>query len=141
MKLKNTTIISRNFGNEMEKIEIKKTDRTPKIVLDKESGIFEISGASIPEDAIDFFSPAIKWIEKYVEKPNPKSVFNFNFKYFNSASSKIILDFILRLREIQNKGKEILIRWHYEEDDEDMEEIGRLYGGVSNIPFEYITYQ
>ena len=32
---------------------------TPKVVLNAESGVFEISQMSLPEDAVDFYAPIL----------------------------------------------------------------------------------
>jgi hypothetical protein len=58
--------------------------------------------------------------------------------YFNTASSKIILDILMKLEEIQEAGNEILIEWHYEEDDEDMQEAGEEYSEIVEVPFSFI---
>ena len=76
----------------MEVIKIKGTDDTPTIILDKESGIFEISGRSLPEDVTTFYEPVLNWLDEYQEEANPKTVFAFKLVYFNTASSKLILD-------------------------------------------------
>ena len=48
----------------MEALIIKEDEGTPKIILDKDKNIFEISGNSLPEDIIAFYSPVFSWIKK-----------------------------------------------------------------------------
>ncbi len=123
----------------MEVINIKGTEDTPDIILDKESGRFEISGRSLPEDVNLFFEPIMDWIDDYSENPLNKTVFNFKLEYFNTASSKIILDILLKFEEIAEDGKEILIKWYYHADEEDMLEAGEEYADIVVIPFEYVV--
>ena len=52
----------------MEVIKLKGTDDTPAIILDKENGIFEISGRSLPEDVTTFFEPVLNWLDEYQEE-------------------------------------------------------------------------
>ncbi|GAB4340029.1 MAG: DUF1987 domain-containing protein [Flammeovirgaceae bacterium] len=120
----------------MNKFSIEGTEDTPKIILDKASGIFEISGRSLPEDSAEFYEPVLNWLESYSSQANPKTVFNFKLEYFNTASSKLILDILSKLEEIQG----VTIAWYYHEDDEDMQEAGEEFSELVELPFEFKTY-
>jgi hypothetical protein len=124
----------------METIKIQGTEDTPKIMLDAENEIFEISGRSLPEDVSSFYEPVLNWLNEYAESPNGKTVFNFKLTYFNTASSKLLLDILMKLEEMHEKGQEVLIRWHYPEDDEDMAEAGEEYSDIVDVPFEQVSY-
>jgi len=124
----------------MEVIKIKGTDDTPDIILDKDNDIFEISGRSLPEDVTTFFEPILNWLDDYAEEANEKTIFSFKLVYFNTASSKLILDILMKLEEMHENGKEILIKWYFPEDDEDMEEAGEEYADIVDIPFEQVSY-
>ncbi len=124
----------------MEVIKIIGTDDTPSVTLDAQNEIFEISGRSLPEDVAAFYEPILDWLDRYAEEPNEKTVFNFKLVYFNTASSKLILDILLKLEEMHEEDKEILIRWHFPEDDEDMEEAGEEYADIVEVPFEQVSY-
>ena len=120
----------------MEILNLEGTEDTPKIILDKKNGIFEISGRSLPEDSAEFYRPVLEWIEQYGEQPNTSTDFAFKLEYFNTASSKLILDVLSALEDI--KGMKIL--WYFHEDDEDMEEAGQEFSELVEIPFEFKTY-
>lgn len=120
----------------MEALKIQATDETPSVVLDPANNIFEFSGKSLPEDVTLFYGPVLDWLDKYGSSPRPKTTFDFKLVYFNTASSKLILDILFKLESIHESGTEILVRWHYEEEDEDMKEAGEEYGELVSIPFE-----
>jgi hypothetical protein len=124
----------------MEVIKIKGTDDTPSIVLDKDSEIFEISGRSLPEDVSTFYEPILNWLDEYAENPNSKTVFSFKLVYFNTASSKLLLDILMKLEDLYENGNDVLIKWYYPEDDEDMQEAGEEYADIVDIPFEQVSY-
>jgi len=124
----------------MQAIKIKGTDDTPNVILDKENGIFEISGRSLPEDVAAFYEPILNWLDEYAEDPLDKTVFNFKLEYFNTASSKLLLDVLLKLEDMYDDGKDVLVRWHYPDDDEDMEEAGEEYADIVEVPFEQVSY-
>jgi hypothetical protein len=124
----------------METIKIQGTEDTPKIVLDAGNEFMEISGRSLPEDVSSFYEPVLNWLSEYAENPNKKTIFNFKLTYFNTASSKLLLDILMKLEEMHEKGQEVLIRWHYPEDDEDMAEAGEEYADIVDVPFEQVSY-
>jgi len=110
------------------------------VILDTENEILEISGRSLPEDVTAFFEPILNWLDEYSEEPNEKTVFSFKLVYFNTASSKLILDILMKLEEMYEDGKEVLVKWFFPDDDEDMEEAGEEYADIVNVPFEQISY-
>lgn len=124
----------------METIKIQGTEDTPKIILDKENEILEISGRSLPEDVSSFYEPVLNWLNEYADNPNDQTIFNFRLTYFNTASSKLLLDILMKLEEMHEKGLNVVIKWHYPEDDEDMAEAGEEYADIVDVPFEQISY-
>ena len=124
----------------MSPIIISATDDTPGIRLDATNDIFEITGRSLPEDVTKFYKPILDWIDDYAQSPNAKTVFDFKLSYFNTASSKIILDILMKLEGMHNDGKSISIKWHYPSDDEDMMEAGEEYADIVDVPIELVEY-
>jgi hypothetical protein len=124
----------------METIKLQGTDDTPSVILDKANGVFEFSGRSLPEDVNAFYEPILDWLSDYSEETNEQTVVTFKLVYFNTASSKLILDILLKFEEIGEAGSDVLIKWYYPDDDEDMEEAGEEYSEIVEIPFEKIPY-
>ncbi len=124
----------------MEKIIRKATDETPKVTLDAEEGIFELSGKSLPEDATEFYNPILDWLDVYGISPKKSTTVVFKMDYFNTASAKMVLDILMKLEEINEEKGGVNVEWHYLEDDEDMEEAGEEYADIVDIPFENIAY-
>ncbi|MBO4371911.1 MAG: DUF1987 domain-containing protein [Bacteroidales bacterium] len=111
------------------------TADTPSVILDAERGIFEISQMSLPEDAVDFYSPILAWLREYAQNPNPETVFNMKLEYFNTASSKQLIQILLILQEMKDRSN-VLVKWFYKEIDEDMLALGEEYKQIMQIPFE-----
>ena len=124
----------------MDLLSIEATDETPKIILDPENNVFEFSGKSLPEDVLTFYGPVLDWLEGYGDSANKKTVFDFKLVYFNTASSKLILDILFKLEELHEAGADISIVWYYQEEDEDMEEAGEEYADLVDVPFELRSY-
>lgn len=123
----------------MDLLCIEATEDTPKVILNKDKGEFEISGRSLPEDVNTFYDSVIQWIEDYSESPNPRTIFKFRFTYFNTASSKIILDVLTIFEEMVENKHDVLVRWYYPEADEDMLEAGEEFSEMVEVPFEFIA--
>jgi hypothetical protein len=120
----------------MQALKIQETDDSPRITLDKENGIFEISGRSLPEDSAEFYQPVLKWIASYSQEANISTEFVFKLDYSNTASSKFIHEIFVALEKI--KGVKII--WWYLDEDEDMEEAGKEFAEQVSIPFEFKKY-
>lgn len=125
----------------MEAISIEGTPKTPTIKFDPSSGVLELKGRSIPENSIEFYKPVIDALDKYSSNPKPVTNVNIQLEYFNTSSSKCILDLFKKLESINSNGSAVTINWHYEEDDEDMLEAGEDYQAIINVPFKMVQVQ
>jgi hypothetical protein len=122
----------------MENIILQPTPKTPSVKLDAQSGMVEIKGRSIPENSLEFYKPLIEWVEKYAADSQNETNVHIQLEYFNTSSSKCLLDFFKRLETINNK---VVINWYYEQDDEDMLEAGEDYEAIINVPFKMIEVE
>ena len=124
----------------MEKISIKATSKTPQVEFNQDSGVLEITGRSIPENSVDFYKPILEWLDDYtkIAKDKKQTVFKFQLEYFNTSSSKCILDIFRKLEKLYTDEVNILIKWYYEEDDEDMYESGEDFKEIMDIPVELV---
>ena len=117
-----------------------KTQDTPEIILDKAGSKFDFSGNSIPENTKKFFQPVFDWIEEYNKNPNDETVVNFKMIYFNTSSTKSILDIMIQFKELAKNGEMLIINWYFSEQDEDMLEAGEGFSKMVRFPFNYIKY-
>jgi len=122
----------------METLTINGTLKTPEILLNAEKGMLEFKGRSIPENSTEFYKPVFDWINEYSKKPKSTTSVKMHLEYFNTSSSKRILDIFKKLEKIKKAGNEVSINWYYDEDDEDMLEAGEDYESIIKIPFKMI---
>jgi hypothetical protein len=121
----------------MSNLNIEDSIKTPSITLVADSGVLEIKGKSIPENSIEFYRPVFEWLDAYSLAPAPKTEFKVRLEYFNTSSSKCLLDIFRRLETLSLSGKsQVKVSWYYEADDEDMMEAGEDYQALVKIPFE-----
>jgi len=122
----------------MEPIIIEGTPKTPTVKFDSGEGIFKLEGRSIPENSVEFYKPLVDWLESYKEHPLPKTTVEVKLEYFNTSSSKCILDVFKKLELIHKAKNDVEIKWYYEEDDEDMLEAGEDYDSIIKVPFKMV---
>ena len=122
----------------MEPLFIEGSPKTPSIKFDVDLGLLEIKGRSIPENSIEFYKPLVDWLDEYAGSPLKLTKVNVQLEYFNTSSSKCILDVFKKLEAIHNAKNEVIINWYYEEDDEDMLEAGEDYESIIRVPFKMI---
>lgn len=122
----------------MEDIKIEGTPKTPTVEFKHSDGTLLIKGRSIPENSIEFYKPLIDWIGAYAQSPQENTLVSIKLEYFNTSSSKCILDVFKKLESV---GSNVLIKWYYEEDDEDMLEAGEDYDAIINLPFNMIEVE
>ena len=123
----------------MDTLNIKGTAETPNVIFDPASNLFEISGKSLPEDVKEFYNPLLKWFKGYSEAPNATTTLKVKMDYFNTASSKMILELFELLNEMHGEGKAVTIEWYQQEDDEDMMDAGNDYADMLEVPFKMIS--
>lgn len=122
-------------------LKISGTEDTPEIMFNQEKNEFTISGRSLPEDVTSFYAPVFEWLNEFTENPINNAVFKFKLEYFNTASSKIILDILMRLEElVLSDNATVTIEWHYSEADDDMLEAGEEYKELVELPFNLVSY-
>ena len=125
----------------MESIQYFKTDRTPFVSLSP-NGEFKISGISIPEDSTAFYKPILAWLADYSKSPQAETTAHFIFDYFNTSSSKDILEVFKALGVLHDSGKsKVSVKWEFEDDDDDIRECGEDYQSITGMTFEMIEVE
>jgi hypothetical protein len=125
----------------MKPLKIEGTDNFPRIYFDPAKGIFEIIGKSYPADGVVAYERVFNWLTDYCKAPNKQTTFDVHLIYFNSASAKILFHIFKILKEIQDSGFDVLIRWHYPDGDDDLEEAGSEIADILGLPIKLIKYQ
>jgi hypothetical protein len=125
----------------MENLKLEGSAKTPTVSFDAANGTLELKGRSIPENSVEFYKPLNDWIDTYGATPKEITTVDIKLEYFNTSSSKCILDLFKQLEGLNGKGTEVKVNWYFEEDDEDMEEAGEDYQAIINIPFKMIEVE
>jgi|688.fasta_scaffold1894407_1 hypothetical protein len=114
----------------MENLNIQGGEKTPSFNFNASEGKIEITGRSWPEHALQVYEPAFKWLEEYFKNPATKTVVNLKMEYFNTSSSKVVLDILKKIDQLSLIGKDVEINWYYEYDDPDLKEHGNMIKSI-----------
>lgn len=118
----------------MENLTIQATAISPMINFVAGKGLFEIKGRSVPENAMKFYDPLLEWTKAYVKNPLSETLLELHIEYFNTSSSKCLLQIFKQLEAIHGKSTQVRMIWFYSEDD--MLEVGEDYQMLLKIPIE-----
>jgi hypothetical protein len=128
-------------------LTILKTEKTPEITLDDSHQLFQVKGNCLPENIRDFSQIVTEKLDVYLhdlgrknENDSKSKPFRVNFKlgYFNTAAAKFIADVLMLVKSHIQKGSNIKIYWHYNEDDYDMLEAGEDIAKMVEVPMTFV---
>lgn len=122
----------------MESLIMNGSPKTPDVQLNGDTGILKLIGRSIPENSLEFFQPIYDWIDQYCEHPKSNTVLDVRLEYFNTSSSKCLLDIFKKLERVNGNRTHVAVNWYFERDDEDMAEAGEDYQAIVELPFNII---
>lgn len=118
----NYCVVSSKSEIKMENLVIEQTAHSPLIDFST-NGKLKLEGRSLPEDVNALYNPALEFV---LNLNVEKAVLDINLEYFNTSSSKKLLD-LMKTLEANNKVGSVLINWHYEEGDDDSLEMAEIY--------------
>jgi hypothetical protein len=117
---------------------IAETRSTPHFEFNPQSGFVLFEGKSAPEHVMQFFEPIFGALREYMRTGGPLEV-HAKFTYFNTSSSKALLDLFELLSEHHQEYGNVRVFWHHDPDDEDMLESGEEFADDTNLVFEYVV--
>lgn len=124
----------------MENLYIEATKSSPEIDFNKDTNTLSLKGESYPENTAQFYEPVFKWLESYLEELEDAQVnVNMELIYFNSSSSKALMDIFDTLEEASEDGKNIVVNWIYDEDNDAALEYGEEFAeDMESLTFNLI---
>ena len=127
----------------MERLVIEQTESTLGVDFDPGSGRLALRGESYPENAFKFFSPVLEWLEKYLAdlKPGARVSVEMDIVYFNSSSSKALMNVFDTLEASASAGVGVAIAWRYHEENEIALDCGEEFAEeLSACAFDMVPY-
>lgn len=124
----------------MDTLKIDATTSTPEINFDPNTNILKFSGKSYPENVSEYYGPVFKWLEEYIKSLGDEEVsVNMELVYFNSSSSKVLMDFFDLLEEACQNGKKITVNWIFDAENDSAQEFGEEFQeDVESLKFNLV---
>ena len=98
-----------------------------------------LRGESYPENAAAFYGPLLVALKDYLAgRRNDAIRVDVDLIYFNSSSTKMLLNLFELLNDAASNGNEVTLNWYYDPDDETVKEFGddlaEDYGELNYCP-------
>lgn len=116
----------------------KDTFFTPHVYFDANKGYCLLEGESYLENTWEFYERLCDWLREYTKTGRPIA-FDFKMVYFNTSSSKGILEILTTLKEYQDAGGEVQVKWYYPEEDDDILEEAEDFIEDTHLDIELIS--
>lgn len=111
----------------------------PSVNFNAETGVCEIAGESYMEEAYKFYLPLINWIKEFILNEKRPLIINFKLTYFNTSSSRLIVDILDTLRKLKEDGNQIKVKWYFDPDDPDVKDEVEDFEIESGLDIELIA--
>jgi hypothetical protein len=125
----------------MQKLQLEESISTPFVLLDPKTGLLEITGTSTPEDSFAYYKPIFNWLDNYSTSPNESTKLTIKLDYFNTSSSKCVLNILKKIEKLSLSGNVVEVIWHYHPGDKDMIEIGSDLQSILKVPFQLLKME
>lgn len=110
----------------------------PYINFDAQTGVCEIEGQSYITNTYAFYEPIYSWLEKFLADTELPIVFHIKITYFNTSSSKCILEILRILKKFEDNGGKLVVNWHLNRQDEDLEDEVQYFSMATNLEINLI---
>lgn len=120
---------------------MEETKSTPYINFDDTKNLLLIRGESYPENTAGFYAPVFNWLVDYLSRTIAGITVNLQITYFNSSSSKVLMDFFNLLEEAAGRGTAVAVNWLYHEENDMSLEYGEEFKEeMEKVTFNLIQY-
>ena len=127
----------------MDILDIAATKSTPRVLFNPSTHICMMIGESYPENSAVFYTPVFEWIHEFLANlEDNKAVFKFNLIYFNSSTSKALMDLFEIFEKHVDGGKQIEVEWYHHPEDEAALEYGEEFKeDVESLSFAIVAQE
>lgn len=124
--------------NDKPHLFIPMTRISPLIDINTTDGIVEITGRSVPEDAIGFYKPILEMFNSASWRCN-KITFIIQLEYIGTQSTRMLFR-LLQMADVLHNRKSInaSVLWYCEEEDEGLIQDAEDFKDLLNAPFEIV---
>jgi len=104
------------------RLEKEKTTSTPYLLIDEDNGYMKLEGRCFHENVSVFFKEINDWLDSYLATDFGSFTFDNAITYFNSSTTKLLLNMLLKLDRHAAADKKVIVNWITTEDNDIMME-------------------
>jgi len=113
----------------------------PTVDFNAETGICTITGKSYLEDTTQFYLVLLEWLDRFFDEVNIPVQFNVMLSYYNTSSSRSILDIFDLLKIYEDDGGKVEVNWYCRDVDmEVVQEEVEDYMEESDLKINVISF-
>ena len=113
------------------------TDKTPEVILDAD-GMLLIKGRAMALNRTAPSEKIVTCIDEYLQNPARTTTVVIALDYLNSYGTQVLVSILKRISKVILQGNELVVKWYYDEEDDDILERGHHIAETFNIPIEFI---
>jgi hypothetical protein len=92
-------------------IEKQLTTSTPYVLIDEEKSYMRFEGRCFHEKVAEFFKEVNDWLDSYLASDFGVFTFDCAIDYFNSSTTKLLLNMLLKMNKSASEEKKIIVNW------------------------------
>ncbi|MFN5417840.1 MAG: DUF1987 domain-containing protein [Flavobacteriia bacterium] len=119
-------------------MQISATPKTPLVQFDFEAKFLLLKGVSCPDNPLQFFTPIFENLKEYL-KSNTELSIEMQLDYFNTGSSKCILNLFQMITDALEDKQNIKVKWLTDEGDSELREAGKIFQEMSGLDFTFLN--
>jgi hypothetical protein len=121
----------------IDEVHILPTDKTPEYFLNPDGNI-KIKGRGVVVNSTEVPQQIMNWIDAYIINPAKITTVIIAFDYLNSYGTVTLVSTLRKLSQVNQQSKKLVIKWYYEDLEDDIFNQGEYISSTLNIPFEFI---
>ena len=119
----------------MDLLHIEESRSTPGIRFDPDNRVLRISGESYPENSFAFYQPILAWIAEFLAEGGGAVTLDIQLSYLNTGSTKCLLDLLDLLEEAFASGRNVVINWYCDHENDRAVEAAEEFREEVTMPF------
>lgn len=110
----------------------------PKIIFEEIDGIVTIEGRSISASTKEYLTEFLRYFKECMETNPTNLTICIDLQYFNTTTTKMLVDFLAIVKTIRDKGFKTIVNWFVDSNDEDMLETVFDFQVVSGLEIKIL---
>jgi hypothetical protein len=118
------------------------TTSTPYVLVDEEKGYMKLEGRCFHENVGAFFKEINDWLDDYLGTGFGLFTFDNAISYFNSSTTKLMLNLLMKMDRHAGGEKKIVVNWIVYEDNDIMIECYEDFAEeIENLAFNLVIIE